>query len=183
MLPILLFFTISISSFSKAENRNELFDLIRQAEKTQAIPDGLLRAVIDVESSFIPDAINHASTPGVAVTSHGLGQLTADTARHHCSIKQIETLYEPDVNIKCSAKVFSYQMRRFMGDVERAIAAYNAGTPCECIEGFYKKKLSKDYTVCRKGDGNLMECAGKPRFLNQQYVDKVIYRYRASLKL
>lgn len=146
---------------------------IKQTEQALELPQHLLHAILEFESSFRRLAINKQK-PGVAVTSHGLGQLTLDTAEAHCQMG-VADLYNPSKNIRCSAKVLRYQLDRFE-DVDYAIAAYNSGTPCVCDGRFYRYEGWHDGEICRTPRGRqAFRCkpAEDGRFLNQNYIDGV----------
>jgi soluble lytic murein transglycosylase-like protein len=88
-----------------------------------ALPPLLFAAIIHQESSFNPKAVN--STAPVA--SYGIGQLTKATAAHHCKMDESELL-DLEKNLECSAKVLAYQFKRYKGDFDKTMSAYNAGT-------------------------------------------------------
>jgi soluble lytic murein transglycosylase-like protein len=83
----------------------------------------LLAGVIHQESNFIPIAINDKAP----VVSYGLGQLTKATAIHHCKLEKSEIM-NVTKNLDCAAKVLAYQMKRYNGNIDLALSAYNAGT-------------------------------------------------------
>lgn len=87
------------------------------------VPVKLFHAIIIVESRYKPLAVN-LDAP---VKSYGLTQLTKATAEHHCRLS-FEKIMVPEENIKCGAKVLSYQLNRYKGDIYKTISAYNAGT-------------------------------------------------------
>ena len=147
--------------------------IISNTEKALQLPKNLLSAILEFESHFQPLAVNYKK-PGVAVTSHGLGQLTLDTAAAHCNL-QLADLYSPNKNINCSAKVLKYQLIRY-ANVDYAIAAYNSGTPCVCDGKVYRYNGWHDGEVCRKPRSHkpfVCNMEEKGRFLNQYYVDSV----------
>lgn len=97
----------------------------------------LFHALVMVESTFKPNAVNRTAR----IKSYGLAQLTIDTAWHHCKLSK-EEIMEPAKNLNCGAKVLSHQLRRYKGDVDKALSAYNAGTytPKNAI---YAKKVKQ----------------------------------------
>lgn len=97
--------------------------LAEQAAKANGIEPELFHALVMVESSFNPKAINKTAR----IKSYGLAQLTIDTAQHHCKLSKKEIM-DPTKNLFCGAKVLRYQLRRYKGDVDKALSAYNAGT-------------------------------------------------------
>lgn len=79
--------------------------------------DGLLvAAIVEAESRFSP----HAVSPKGAT---GLMQLLPSTG----GIYGTPDLLDPNTNLEVGTRYLSWLLREFDGDVERALAAYNAG--------------------------------------------------------
>lgn len=91
--------------------------LIRQYARTYNLPEHLVKAVIQAESSFNPNAIS----PKGAV---GLMQLMPETAR---DIGVLGDLKDPQVNVEAGCRYLSMMMSRYKGRLPLALAAYNAG--------------------------------------------------------
>ena len=89
--------------------------LIEQAEKQHNLPDGLLAALIHVESG---GKIHRISRTGAM----GPGQLMPATAR----MMKVSDPFDPAEAIDGSAKYLARQITRFK-DLPLALAAYNAG--------------------------------------------------------
>ena len=169
--------------------KSDLKTWVVLAERKFQIPSNLLDAVVKQESSYNILALNPNSNPGVAITSYGLGQLTQATATYHCNLTYTQ-IYQPVKNILCSAKVLSYQLNRYDGNIRLALSAYNAGTPCICDGSLFRQNL---------GGGNIRICTNfdtqEPLYCNQigsihnqEYVDgvlakrrEVFYRYLVDL--
>lgn len=99
--------------------------LFLAATQTFNLPPGLQSAVCYVESHHDPRAM-HIDDGGSA--SIGICEVKLSTARL-LGFKGSETeLKAPKTNIYYSASYLSYQLRRYHGDVHKAVAAYNAGT-------------------------------------------------------
>ncbi len=79
----------------------------------------LLLSLIRQESAFQPRARSPAG-------ARGLMQLMPRTARSFERVS-LEALYDPEVNKRIGAKYLNQLLRRYDGDVELALAAYNAG--------------------------------------------------------
>jgi soluble lytic murein transglycosylase-like protein len=79
------------------------------------ISPALLEAVVWQESRWRPDAVSPAG-------ARGLAQLMPGTARD----LGVDPL-DPSANLEGGARYLRQQLDRFGGDVERALAAYNAG--------------------------------------------------------
>lgn len=163
----------------QALSQKELKRLVLQTEIDYLIPGYLLDAIIQQESSYRIKAVNYKGNEGVVETSYGLGQLTKDTAQSHCNLKTIKQIYDPKKNVKCAAKVLQYQLNRYKGNINRAVAAYQWGTPCECDGKVYKQKLSYKIRTCKtwhRGQLVPLQCNHFGIFWNQDYVDSVLNR-------
>jgi soluble lytic murein transglycosylase-like protein len=89
---------------------------IRAAADRHGLAPPLLKAVMAVESNFDPAAVSEKGATG-------LMQLMPDTARD----MYVADLYDPAQNIEGGARYLRYLQDRFDGDLERMLAAYNAG--------------------------------------------------------
>lgn len=90
--------------------------IIFRASKREGIDPRFTHAVIWQESKYEPRALSHAG-------AQGLMQLMPDTARRFgCTDSN-----DPAANIKAGTKYLSWLLKRFAGNVELALAGYNAG--------------------------------------------------------
>jgi Transglycosylase SLT domain len=90
--------------------------LVDAASKKQALPAGLLRAVMKQESAFRPCAI---SSRGAL----GLMQLMPGTAQQF----HVSDPFDPDQNVQGGAAFLKQLLTRYKGDLRSTLAAYNAG--------------------------------------------------------
>lgn len=75
-----------------------------------------IRAVIQVESGWNPEAVS-------AKGARGLMQLMPGTA----DMLGVEDPFDPEQNIEGGVKYLSGLTDKYNGDIEKALAAYNAG--------------------------------------------------------
>ena len=130
-----------LPSYSKSKNSFD--NIIRQAAQTHGVSEGLIKAVMHTESGFN----SNARSP---VGAQGLMQLMPATARRF----NVSNSFDPQQNIFGGAKYLSWLMKRFNGNTNLALAAYNAG------------------------EGNVDKYGGVPPFREtQDYVKRVTSRY------
>ncbi|MET3505629.1 phage tail tape measure protein [Halalkalibacter oceani] len=89
---------------------------INKAAAQYGIDPNLIAAVIQTESNFNSNARSSAG-------AQGLMQLMPATARE----LGVTNINDPEQNIMAGTKYLAQQLERFSGDIEKALAAYNAG--------------------------------------------------------
>ncbi len=120
-------------------------DIISQAASTYNLPDKLISAVIKQESNFNKSVVSHAG-------AQGLMQLMPGTAK----FLGVKDSFDPVQNVMGGAKYLRQMLNQFGGNIELALAAYNAGP------------------------GNVKKHGGIPPFKEtQQYVKKVLGYFNA----
>ena len=95
---------------------NKYDDLITKAADKFKLDSALIKAVIKAESNF-----NHRAVSPVG--AQGLMQLMPKTA----SDLKVEDSFHPEKNIEGGARYLRYLLNTYKGDLNLALAAYNAG--------------------------------------------------------
>ena len=90
--------------------------LVARAEARNRLPRGLLAAIVQVESAGRPHRISSAG-------AMGLGQLMPSTARR----LGVTDPFDSAANIDGAARLMAENLARFRGNIQFAVAAYNAG--------------------------------------------------------
>ncbi|GAB6095558.1 hypothetical protein JCM14469_18100 [Desulfatiferula olefinivorans] len=93
------------------------YPLIVKVARRYEVDPLLVKAIIAAESGFNPNAVSH-------VGAQGLMQLMPRTAK----ALGVEDAFNPEHNIDGGVKYFRKLLDRFDGDVQLALAAYNAGS-------------------------------------------------------
>jgi len=99
-----------------ASGNGSFDDLISSAASRYGIDPALVKAVVQTESGFDPNAVSHAG-------AKGLMQLMDDTARG----LGVNDSFDPMQNIDGGTRFLSYLLRKYDGQLMPALAAYNAG--------------------------------------------------------
>lgn len=94
----------------------DLESKIARYARAQGLSPRLVQAVVQVESGYNPRALSNKG-------AMGLMQLMPETARE----LGVTNAYDPDQNLRGGTRYLWQQIRRFDGNLELALAAYNAG--------------------------------------------------------
>jgi soluble lytic murein transglycosylase-like protein len=93
-----------------------LRELAAEAARRYGIDPALVLAVVDVESAFRPRAVSPKG-------AQGLMQLMPGTARE----LGVQDPFDPGQNLDGGARHLRALLNKYQGDLEKALAAYNAG--------------------------------------------------------
>ncbi|WP_201504144.1 lytic transglycosylase domain-containing protein [Psychrobacter aestuarii] len=138
----------SNATASSSRSRDAYDSYIRASAARHGVDPALMKAMMHTESAFNPNARS-------PVGAQGLMQLMPATARRF----SVSNPWNPAENIEGSAKYIAWLMRRFNGNVEHAVAGYNAG------------------------EGNVDKYGGIPPFKEtRNYVKNVMSRYHTLYK-
>ena len=101
---------------TSSSEKTDLDAIFETAARRYGLSTNLLKAVAKAESNFRPNATSKAGAMGIM-------QLMPDTAK----ALGVTDAYNPEQNIMGGAKYLRQMLDRFGGDVQLALAAYNAG--------------------------------------------------------
>lgn len=125
----------------------KIHELIEGIAEQHGMDPDLIRAIVQVESNFDPNAIS----PRGAM---GLMQLIPETARRF----GVRNAFDPKANLDGGVRYLKYLMDLFDGDLRLALAAYNAGENVVTRRGAipsipetqnYVRKISQLYPLNR----------------------------------
>lgn len=122
---------------------DELNYYFQEAAEKYNIDAKLLKSVAFIESSFRPNATSRCGAMGIM-------QLMPSAAKQYGAVDP----YDPRQNIMAGAKILSTFLKRYGGDIEKTLAAYNAGP------------------------GNVKKAGGVPEY-TRGYINKVLKYYNS----
>ncbi len=96
--------------------RDQLDKIVKEVAERHNVDPDLVRAVIEQESDWNPVAVSHAGAQGIM-------QLTPSTAQQ----LGVNNAFDPKQNIDAGVRYLQTLLVRYGGDLDKALAAYNAG--------------------------------------------------------
>ena len=90
--------------------------LVDRVSRANGVDRALVHAMIQAESSYDPEAVSPAGAAG-------LMQLMPETAKRY----GVRDAFDPEQNLRGGVRHLKDLLAQFDGDVELAVAAYNAG--------------------------------------------------------
>lgn len=117
----------NVANVGKAATRATplMLKTLTQAAERFGVDAYLIKAVIHAESAFNPRARSPKNAIGLMQVLPGTARDLGLSAQPSASVEQLLT--DPRVSIVVGTKYLAEQLERFGGNVELAVAAYNAG--------------------------------------------------------
>lgn len=152
----LLILLISFKTYSQEKISVEFIK--KMCEKHNASNCTIIQAMSWVENRY-----RNVTVTDNGSLSYGPLQIKCDTARMVGLKFDCEQLRDPEVSIRFAIKYYELQLKRYNGNIEKAVAAYNAGSATIC------KNINR-------GDKGIQCFPGE--YYNQSYVLKVWRKYK-----
>ena len=114
-----------IAFFEVSPDYKQVQHHLRAASRAHGVDIELLKALIAAESGFDSSAVSPRGAVGLMQIMPATAQRWGVKGDKKTPIEK--KLADPAVNIKTGAKYLRYLLDRFRGDLELALAAYNAG--------------------------------------------------------
>jgi soluble lytic murein transglycosylase-like protein len=125
-----------VESQSKNRDSSWLDPIMAKASRNYGVDVGLIKAVIKAESDFNPQAVSH-------VGARGLMQLMPATAR----ALGVSDSFDPEQNVMAGTRFLSDMLKRYNGNVDSALAAYNWGPGNVDKRPDHLPRETRDYLV------------------------------------
>jgi soluble lytic murein transglycosylase-like protein len=103
-------------SRARRYTKTDVDRIVQIAAERHKVDPALVRAVIEHESGWNPQAVSRAG-------AQGLMQLMPATAEEH----GVGNAFDPEQNINAGVRHLRKLLERYNGDLDKALAAYNAG--------------------------------------------------------
>jgi soluble lytic murein transglycosylase-like protein len=137
--------------------------LVREAAERHRVDPALVRAVIETESNWNPKAYSHKG-------AGGLMQLIPTTAQRYGAYD----VFDPQQNIDAGVKYLRTLLERYNGNLDLALAAYNAGEGAvDRAHGVPSYRETRNYVqrvqnaYFRPGSGRMPDAFVNPRAIRK----------------
>ena len=141
--------------------------LVREAADRHRVDPALIRAVIETESNWNPRAYSHKG-------AGGLMQLIPTTAQRFGAYD----VFNPQQNIDAGVKYLKTLLERYNGNLDLALAAYNAGEGAvDRAHGIPAYRETRNYVqkvqdaYFRPGSGRLADAFINPRAIHRDVTE------------
>jgi soluble lytic murein transglycosylase-like protein len=143
--------------------RDGVEKIVREASDRHRVDPALVRAVIETESNWNPKAWSHKG-------AGGLMQLIPTTAQRYGAYD----VFDPQQNIDAGVKHLKWLLERYNGNLDLALAAYNAGEGAvDRVHGVPAYRETRDYVqkvqnaYFRPGSGRLADAYVNPHAIHR----------------
>lgn len=118
-------------------------DIIEIYADKYDLPRELIYAIIRAESSFNRNAVSHRGASGLMQ----IMEQTANWAAEQIGIEGYDysRIFEPEINIQIGSWYINRLIRQFGGNLDTALAAYNAGSGN--VSSWLREQGSDDFTL------------------------------------
>ena len=144
-------------------DRDGVEKLVREASARHKMDPALVRAVIETESNWNPKAYSHKG-------AGGLMQLIPTTAQRYGAYD----IFDPQQNIDAGVKYLRTLLERYRGNLDLALAAYNAGEGAvDRAHGVPSFRETRDYVqkvqnaYFRPGSGRMPDAFINPHAIHR----------------
>jgi soluble lytic murein transglycosylase-like protein len=103
-------------SAKELANREKIEDMIREVSARYRVDPALVRAVIETESHWNSTAVSRKGAAGLMQIAPGTAQQLG-----------VNNAFDPKQNLDGGVRYLRTLLERYNGDLDRALAAYNAG--------------------------------------------------------
>jgi len=143
--------------------RDGVEKIVREASDRHRVDPALVRAVIETESNWNPKAYSHKG-------AGGLMQLIPTTAQRYGAYD----VFDPQQNIDAGVKHLKWLLERYNGNLDLALAAYNAGEGAvDRVHGVPAYRETRNYVqrvqnaYFRPGSGRLADAYVNPHAIHR----------------